>query len=82
VADYFENEAVEENPACWTINLPVGGTDWIELTRPFDLSSHATAVAPFATAIRNAMLTKVLKRPVADGRETTALEDASIAKGA
>ena len=61
-----------EHSAAWRVHLPVGGSDWVELARAFDLNMHSTAIACFAAAIRKALATKTFKRPVSNQQEQVA----------
>ncbi len=64
----FGNDEWDEQSSSWKIYLPVGESDWIELTRVFHTTSHATAVASFADALHKAMQGKVFSRSIQDDR--------------
>ena len=50
---------LEQNPeTCWTVRIPLAGTGYLNLTRPFD-ASEPTAVVPFVRMLRDVLPEKL-----------------------
>lgn len=45
----------------WTASVPLAGSDYVRLTRPFDTSTHQAAMGPFLDSLRKELMKKDLK---------------------
>lgn len=55
----FDHREPIEPVKSWTIHVPINESDYIELSRPFDVLGNATALAPFADMLSTTLAQKL-----------------------
>ena len=61
---FSERFRTGEAAAEWTAEVPLLGEDSVRLTRPFDATTHQSAMGPFLDTLRKGLIAKKL---IADG---------------